>query len=386
MASSLSPAHRRVTGRRALLALVAAGGVALTPLPALADPQRPATSQEAAQLIAARAHDLEVLTERFNETREQLKATQAAADAAAEELTAAQAALAQAQDRVRTVARSAYTGEGLGTLEAVLTSESASDLVDRVGLLDTIAAHNNGVLGEARSAGEDAERARAAAEEAATAAQEQVDRVDAQRARLDEQIAVYQAQYERLTDEEQRASRAAAERHAAEEAAAQAPAAQAAPAPGAPAAAAPAPAAPAPAPAPAATPAPAAPAPPPPAPSGGSGAAQTAVSTAMAQIGDPYVWAAAGPNAFDCSGLMQYAYAAAGISLPHSSRMQSTMGTSVPLSALQPGDLLFYYSPVSHVGMYIGNGQMVHASTSGVPVKVASIHSMGDAPFARRIA
>ncbi|MCF6734957.1 C40 family peptidase, partial [Blastococcus sp. KM273129] len=124
----------------------------------------------------------------------------------------------------------------------------------------------------------------------------------------------------------------------------------------------------------------------PPAPSGGSGAAQTAVNTAMAQIGDPYVWAAAGPDAFDCSGLMQYAYAAAGISLPHSSRMQSTMGTPVPLSALQPGDLLFYYSPVSHVGMYIGNGQMVHASTYGVPVKVASINSMGDAPFARRIA
>ncbi|MCF6746518.1 NlpC/P60 family protein [Blastococcus sp. KM273128] len=62
------------------------------------------------------------------------------------------------------------------------------------------------------------------------------------------------------------------------------------------------------------------------------------------------------------------------------------MGTPVPLSALQPGDLLFYYSPVSHVGMYIGNGQMVHASTYGMPVKVASINSMGDAPFARRIA
>ncbi|MCF6510144.1 NlpC/P60 family protein, partial [Blastococcus sp. MG754426] len=209
------------------MALVAAGAVALTPLPASADPE-PATSQEAAELIAARAHDLEVLTERFNETREQLAATQAAADAAAEELSAAQAALAEAQDRVRTVARSAYTGEGLGTLEAVLTSESAGDLVDRVGLLDTIAAHNNGVLGEARSAGEDAERARVAAEEAAAEAQAHVDRVEAQRARLDEQIASYQAQYERLNAEEQRASRAAAERHAAEEAAA----AEAAPGPG----------------------------------------------------------------------------------------------------------------------------------------------------------
>ncbi|MGY2084107.1 NlpC/P60 family protein [Blastococcus sp. SYSU DS0539] len=394
MASSLSPAHRRITGRRALLALVAAGGVALTPLPAFATPERPATSQDAAQLIAERAHDLEVLTERFNETREQLKATQQAADRAAEELAAAQDALAEAQDRVRTVARSAYTGDGLGTLEAMLTSESAGDLVDRVGLLDTIAEHNNGVLGQARRAGEDADRAQASAEQAAKDAQAHVDRVTAERARLDQQIADYQAQYERLTEEEQRASRAAAERHAAEEAAAheaaaqepadaqQAPAA-AAPAPAAPRASAPAAAAPAPAPA----PAPAAAAPAPPAPvAGGSGAAQTAVNTALAQVGDPYVWAAAGPNAFDCSGLVQYAYAAAGISVPHSSRMQSTMGTPVSRSALQPGDLVFFYSPVSHVGIYIGNGQMVHAATSGVPVKVASVDSMGGYNSARRIA
>jgi cell wall-associated NlpC family hydrolase len=106
----------------------------------------------------------------------------------------------------------------------------------------------------------------------------------------------------------------------------------------------------------------------------------------MAQIGDPYVWGAGGPNAFDCSGLTQYAYAAAGISLPHSSSMQSTMGVPVSRSQLQPGDLIFFYSPVSHVGMYIGNGQMVHASTSGVPVKTASIDSMGSYNSARRIA
>jgi cell wall-associated NlpC family hydrolase len=115
-------------------------------------------------------------------------------------------------------------------------------------------------------------------------------------------------------------------------------------------------------------------------------AAQAAVSTAMAQIGDPYVWGAAGPDSFDCSGLTQYAYAAAGISLPHSSSMQSTMGVPVSRAELQPGDLIFFYSPVSHVGMYIGDGQMVHASTSGVPVKTASVDSMGSYNSARRIA
>ena len=116
------------------------------------------------------------------------------------------------------------------------------------------------------------------------------------------------------------------------------------------------------------------------------GAAAVAVNTALAQVGDRYVWGAGGPDAFDCSGLTSYAYRAAGISLPHSSRSQSQMGRAVSRSELQPGDLLFFYSPVSHVGMYIGNGQMVHASTSSQPVKVASIDSMPSYNSARRIA
>ena len=105
-------------------------------------------------------------------------------------------------------------------------------------------------------------------------------------------------------------------------------------------------------------------------------AAQVAVDTALAQLGDPYVWAGAGPNSFDCSGLTQFAYRAAGIELPHSSRMQSTMGTPVSRADLKPGDLIFFYSPVGHVGMYIGNGQMVHAPTSGSVVKIVNVDYM----------
>ena len=111
-----------------------------------------------------------------------------------------------------------------------------------------------------------------------------------------------------------------------------------------------------------------------------------AVDTALAQVGDPYVYGAGGPDAFDCSGLTSYAYRAAGISLPHSSRSQAQMGRSVSVSELEPGDLLFFYQPTSHVAMYIGNGQMVHASTYGVPVRTASIDSMGSFSGARRIA
>jgi cell wall-associated NlpC family hydrolase len=114
-------------------------------------------------------------------------------------------------------------------------------------------------------------------------------------------------------------------------------------------------------------------------------AAQVAVNTAMAQLGKPYVWAAAGPGSFDCSGLTLYAYKAAGISLPHSSAAQSKLGTAVSINNLQPGDLVFFYSGPSHVGIYIGNGNVVHAPTTGDVVKVSPMKYM---PFnsARRVA
>ena len=115
-------------------------------------------------------------------------------------------------------------------------------------------------------------------------------------------------------------------------------------------------------------------------------AAQIAVDTALAQQGDPYVWGGAGPDSFDCSGLVMYAYAAAGIALPHSSNMQSTIGAPVAYSDLQPGDLVFFYSPVSHVAMYIGNGQIVQASTYGQPVHVTELAYMPGFNGARRLA
>src|SRR3954469_10312805 len=90
-----------------------------------------------------------------------------------------------------------------------------------------------------------------------------------------------------------------------------------------------------------------------------TGASQKAVDVALSQVGKPYAWGAAGPGSYDCSGLAQYAYKAAGFALPHSSRSQSTMGTPVSKADLKPGDLVFFYSPVSHVAIYIGNGQIV---------------------------
>jgi cell wall-associated NlpC family hydrolase len=104
-----------------------------------------------------------------------------------------------------------------------------------------------------------------------------------------------------------------------------------------------------------------------------SGAAQKAVQTALAQIGDPYVWGAAGPDAFDCSGLTMYAWASAGVQLPHSSSSQYGVGTRISRSQVRAGDLVFFYSPIHHVGIAINSTQMVHASTFGVPVKIENI-------------
>ncbi len=107
-----------------------------------------------------------------------------------------------------------------------------------------------------------------------------------------------------------------------------------------------------------------------------SGRAAAAVSYAMAQVGEAYVYGAAGPNAFDCSGLTMMAWAQAGVSLPHSSSAQYSSGPHVAESELRPGDLVFYYSPISHVGMYIGNGMIVNAENPSTGVRVTGLHSM----------
>jgi peptidoglycan DL-endopeptidase CwlO len=116
----------------------------------------------------------------------------------------------------------------------------------------------------------------------------------------------------------------------------------------------------------------------------GSSVGAKALAAARTRLGMPYVWGATGPNSFDCSGLTQWAFKQVGISLPRTSSAQSTFGTAVSKDQLQPGDLVFFYTPVSHVGIYVGNGQVLHASTSGEPVKISSMSSF---PFhnARRI-
>ncbi|WP_405831648.1 NlpC/P60 family protein [Streptomyces sp. NBC_00105] len=115
--------------------------------------------------------------------------------------------------------------------------------------------------------------------------------------------------------------------------------------------------------------------PPPPPPSDGSRAAR-AVAFAHGAIGKPYVWGATGPGSFDCSGLTQAAWRSAGVSLPRTTYTQINAGRRVSRDQLAPGDLVFFYSGVTHVGLYIGNGQMIHAPRPGSTVRLAPVDSM----------
>jgi peptidoglycan DL-endopeptidase CwlO len=341
--------HRPSAWLRSGLLLGAVGlTVGLLPGTASAEPTRAVSPEQAARLVAETSQQLEVVTEQVNTARAELDLQRAAAAAADKAAADAQARLGALDGQIRRIARSAYTGGGeqqFATLDVLMTSQSADEFLSQLGTLNVIAGHTVDVLQQVSAAADAAAQARDAADAARDRAQRSLDEVTARQAGLAADIADYQRQYAALSAPQRQQVDTANATHGGQALATPAAASVVA----------------------------------------RSGAAQAAVNTALAQVGDPYVWGAAGPNAFDCSGLTQYAFAAAGISLPHSSSMQARMGTPVSRSQLQPGDLIFFYSPVSHVAMYIGNGQMVHASTSGQPVKVASVDAMPGYNSARRI-
>lgn len=113
-----------------------------------------------------------------------------------------------------------------------------------------------------------------------------------------------------------------------------------------------------------------------PAPAPEVSAGQKILDAAQTRVGSPYAWGATGPNSFDCSGLTSWAYQQAGISIPRTSQAQIGGGAQVAKSDLQPGDIVAFYSGASHVGIYAGNGQVVHAPYSGTSVSYAPVDSM----------
>jgi cell wall-associated NlpC family hydrolase len=272
--------------------------------------------------------------------------------------------LAKFQAAVDKFAAAQYMGGRTDGLDAILTANSPQGLIDQLSVQRVMASEmaeqmksyrelgKRAALAEQESAKSAAE-AKTAAEQAAAVRAE----LQAKQSQLQVQIAIVKAQYEALTPA-QRETLAAMPPVPPVPAPAPLPPGE--PAPGADPAIVAAP------PAPGAIP-PGDMAPPP------GGHVGTVIQAALSRIGAPYSWGGSGPNAFDCSGLVMWAFQQAGISLPHSSQALARGGQPVSMDQIQPGDLVTYYSDASHVGIYIGDGMMVHASTYGSPVRVAPV-------------
>ncbi|MFI2841276.1 peptidoglycan hydrolase RipC [Mycolicibacterium sp. PDY-3] len=318
------------------------------------------------------SHQAEIATENMHAAQLDLD-EKLAAQAAAEEkhnadLAAADAAkadLAKFQTSVNNIAAAQYMGGRTDGLDAMLTASSPQVLIDQLAVQRVMATEMSAQMQNfkqtsALAAQAESASAHSAADAKTAAEQAAAVRADLQskQSKLQVEIAVVKSQYERLTPA-QRETLAAI--------------------PPVPEGVVP----PAPAPLPADDPsvlaAPPAGIPPgdiaPPAAAPGSGGGSVAVQAALTRIGSPYSWGAEGPGAFDCSGLVKWAFGQAGISLPHSSYALAAGGQPVSTDQMQPGDVVSYYSDASHVGIYIGNGMMVHASTFGQPVVVAPVNN-----------
>jgi cell wall-associated NlpC family hydrolase len=294
---------------------------------------------------------------------DKLAAQQAAEAKHAADLAAADTAkkqLATFQAAVNNVAAAQYMGGRTDGMSAILTATSPQQFIDQLSVQRVVAAEMSTQMKNFRTLSAQAATAEKASAESAAAAKTAAEQAAAVRAdlqgkqsQLQVQIAVVKSQYLALTPDQRQAMAAA-------------PPAPVPPPPAAPPAAPPGVLA-APAPPGAIPPGDIAP------PSGGQGA--VAVQAALSRIGSPYSWGGSGPNAFDCSGLVMWSFQQAGIPLPHSSQALARGGQPVSMDQMQPGDLITYYSDASHVGIYIGNGQMVHASTYGTPVRVAPVNN-----------
>jgi cell wall-associated NlpC family hydrolase len=299
-------------------------------------------------------HDAEVASENFNDTREQLKGLQVRVKAAQTRLDAQRARVQLARRMVGRLAAESYRNGDLGTLELYL-GDDPDLLLAQSGVVETLADRQITAIqrlkeSQRKLAADTAELGRQKAKIAAAEA-----KLGQTKKTVEAKLAAAQALLSRLTGAQRRALERAS-RDAARKALENTPN----------------------------DPNPA----PDPTPTGGSKmtcgdvgvAAPTAqvkkvLDYACAQLGDPYVWGADGPGSFDCSGLVLASWRQGGVSLPHSSRMQATYGTRISLSNARAGDLIFYYSPISHVGIIIGKGLMIHAPHSGDVVRIAPLHS-----------
>ena len=347
-----SPLFRSLSVAGAAALIVGLSATSGQAVPGAPSPSAPTTSAQAMAQLRAFNEQFEKVTEQYNDARILLTKRTAQAKTASAKATAAAKTVSAFRGRIKQLVTSESRSDPFGTFGAMLSSDSPGDFVSQASIIDVVSSRRAAVLAEASNASPAAAKAAKDAKAAQAAAAKLTHDLSVKRTQLSKQAAQSQAMLDRLSASERQTflnSQAAAQVDRASRSE--------------PRAAPPAPAAPVSVPA--------------------SGGAATAVAAARSKLGDPYVWAASGPNSFDCSGLTMWAWAQAGVSLPHSSSMQYSSGSRVSVSSLQPGDLVFYGSPIHHVAIYVGGGQVIHAPQTGDVVRYASVDMMAIAGAVR---
>jgi peptidoglycan DL-endopeptidase CwlO len=400
--------------------------------PASADPGTPTTSKDAKALWEQSQRDAEIASEALNlaDVNQQraakaviaAKAATKAADTkaaqAAAAATAADATVTSFQSQLDDFANASFRGAQLGTVSQLLTASSADDFLDRAAAVEAVAADTHHTMDAAvaakgsaaaaskaaSAAAADAAEAQAAATDAATKATAAEQAAQQKKAGLDAAVTKYKDLYNKLDAAEKAAIAKAAEearqraeaeaaalaKQQAEEAAAAAAAssssaAQAAQAaPSTEQAAATAPATSADSSTSSADPTTASSKAQQAVSGSGDSLGQQAAAWALTKVGSCYAYAGVGDPCYDCSGLTSQAWASVGISIDHASWMQAEL-PSVPLDQLEPGDLVTYYSPVSHVAIYVGNGMVVSAATESIGVVLRPVDGAGPNPTGHRV-
>ncbi|MEU8776741.1 NlpC/P60 family protein [Streptomyces sp. NPDC048606] len=290
--------------------------------------------------------EAEAATERYNGAKEKADAAERSLNGLRDEAARRTDRLNTARNALGSLAAGQYRSGGLGPALQLAMATDPQDYLDRAGFLaragDRTAAEVSSVRRGLDEVG--ALREKAAGKVAELRAGQ--DELAAQKAVVEDRLNTAKRLLDRLTAEERAAYEAASGGGATTPAAGAGAGAAAGPA-----------------------------ARPAPVPSDGSRAAR-AVAFAHGAIGKPYVWGATGPGSYDCSGLTQAAWRAAGVSLPRTTYTQINAGRRVSRDALAPGDLVFFYSGVTHVGLYVGGGQMIHAPRPGSTVRLAPVDSM----------